>query len=69
MAHAMTVRLDDEMASDLATVATVRGMAVADAVRLAVGRLVDAEKADPEFRRALREHIGRAARLLGEDSS
>jgi len=63
----MTVRLDDDLAEDLATVAAVRGKPVADVVRLAVANHVGAERADTAFRAALREHIGKARRLLGDD--
>jgi predicted transcriptional regulator len=68
-ARAMTLRLDDGLAEDLATVAAVDGRPVSEVVRQAVADHVRARKADPRFRAALREHIGKARRLLGEDEA
>ena len=67
--HAMTLRLDPDLATDLATVAAVDGRPVSEVVRRAVSDHVKARRADPRFRAALREHIGRARRLLGEDEA
>jgi predicted transcriptional regulator len=65
----MTVRLDSGVAEDLATVAAVDGSSVSDVIRHAVMDHVAARKADPQFQAALREHIGKARRLLGEDGT
>lgn len=67
--HAMTLRLDADLAEALATVAAVDGCPVSEVVRRAVADHVKARKADPRFRAALREHIGKARRLLGEDEA
>lgn len=67
--RAMTIRLEDDLAEDLATVAAVDGKPVSDVVRQAVADHVKARKADPLFRARLREHIGKARRLLGEDEA
>lgn len=66
-AHAMTIRLDADQADDLATVCAVDGKTAADVIRQAVADYVAARKADPRFRAALRDYIGRARRLLGDD--
>jgi predicted transcriptional regulator len=60
----MTLRLDDDIASDLDTVSAVDGKPVAEIVRDAIGRHVASRKADPEFRKSLRDHISRVSRLL-----
>lgn len=60
----MTIRLDPDLAEDLATVAAVDGKPVVEVIRLAVADYVTARKADHRFRAALREHIGKAQRLL-----
>lgn len=67
--RALTLRLDPEMADDLATVAAVDGKPVVDVVRQAVANHVAARQADPAFRKALREYIGRARRLLGDEAA
>ena len=63
----MTIRLDDDQAQDLATVAAVDGKPAVDVIRAAIADHVSRRKADPAFRSALRDHISRAARLLGDD--
>lgn len=67
--HAMTIRLDPDLAQDLATVAAVDGRPVSDVIRRAVDEHVKARKADPQFRARLREHIGKAQRLLGDEAA
>jgi len=65
----MTIRLDPDLADDLATVCAVDGKTAADVIRSAVTEHVAARRADPRFRAALREYIGRARRLLGDDAA
>ncbi len=65
--HAMTIRLDADQADDLATVCAVDGKTAADVIRQAVAEHLAARKADPVFRKSLRNYIGRARRLLGDD--
>lgn len=67
--HAMTIRLDADLADDLATVCAVDGKTAADVIRQAVADYVAARKADPRFRAALREHIARVRRLLGDEAA
>jgi predicted transcriptional regulator len=67
--HAMTIRFDPALAEDLSTVAAVDGRNVSDVIRQAVADHVRARKADSRFRAALREHIGKARRLLGDDEA
>lgn len=67
--HAMTIRLDPGVAEDLSTVAAVDGQTVSDAVRQAVSDYVAARKADPRFRAALREHLTRMRRMLGDEAA
>lgn len=64
----MTIRFEPGLAEDLATVAAVDGRPVSEIVRQAVADHVDARKADPRFRAALREHITRVRRLLGAEA-
>ena len=68
-ARAMTLRLEEDLAGDLATVAAVDGQPLSDTIRQAITDHVKARKADPVFRARLREHIGKARRLLGEDEA
>lgn len=68
-AHAMTIRLDPDLADDLATVAAVDGRPVVEVIRQAVADHVAARKADPRFRTALREHVARMRRLLGDEAA
>lgn len=63
----MTIRLDDDTATDLATVAAVDGRAAVDVIRRALAEHVEARKADPAFRAALRAHIDKARRLLPDE--
>jgi len=65
----MTIRLDPGVAEDLSTVAAVDGQTVSDAVRQAVSDYVAARKADPRFRAALREHLTRMRRMLGDEAA
>jgi predicted transcriptional regulator len=69
MATVMTIRLDDDLATDLATVAAVDGKSVVEVIRAAIAGHVRSRKADPAFRAALREHIGKARRLLGDEAA
>jgi predicted transcriptional regulator len=65
----MTIRLDPDLADDLTTVAAVDGKPVVEVIRIAVAEHVAARQADPKFRAALREYIGRARRLLGDEAA
>lgn len=69
VAHAMTLRLDPGIAEDLATVAAVDGKPVSEIVRTAIGDHVQARKADPRFRAALRERLARMRQMLGDEAA
>lgn len=61
---AMTIRLTEEQAEALETVATVENRPVAEVIRAAIARHVEARTKDPTFQIGLRERINRAERLL-----
>ena len=65
--RAMTLRLDEDQADDVETVAKVDGLPVADVIRAAVAAHVAARRADPAFRASLRRHLAKGYRLLGDD--
>jgi hypothetical protein len=67
--HALTLRLDPDLAESLALIAGVEGKPLSDILRQAAAEHVRARQADPRFRAALREHIGKARRLLGDDEA
>jgi len=54
---AMTVRLQKEQARDLAKVAEVDGMTVADAIRTAIDEHIEARRQDDAFMERLRRSI------------
>ncbi len=64
-AKAMTLRLSTEQAEELATVASVDDLPVAEVVRAAITEHIAARKRDEQFRRTLRERIEKAQKLLG----
>jgi len=65
----MSIRLDADLAEDLATVAAVDGKPLVEVIRLAVAEHVAARKADPRFRASLREHLARMRRMLGDEAA
>lgn len=69
MSIAMTIRLDDQLAEDLATVARCDGEPVAEAVRKAITRWVERRRADPNFQTALAAEVERLDRLRPTDPS
>lgn len=60
----MTIRLSDEQADALATVATVENQSVSEVIRAAISEHVVRRSQDPQFQSSLRERIKRAERLL-----
>jgi hypothetical protein len=54
MAKTMTLRLDDEQARALETVAQVEGISISDAARSAINERIEARRNDPEFKARLR---------------
>jgi predicted transcriptional regulator len=61
---AMTIRLSEEQADELETVATVENRPVSEVIRAAIASHVQQRKQDPAFQSSLRDRIGRAQRLL-----
>jgi predicted transcriptional regulator len=69
MAKTMTVRLDDEQAQQLETVARVEGTPVSEAVRAAIDERIKAKRADKDFQARLQRIVAenqRALELLAE---
>jgi predicted transcriptional regulator len=60
----LLLRLDAELAEQLAAVAEVEGESVTAVVREAVAAHVARRRHDPEFQRLLRSQLDRHARLL-----
>lgn len=62
--HALTLRLDQELAEQLAIVAALDGEPVAEAIRAAVAVWVARRKQDPRFQEALQRRIAQHRQLL-----
>ena len=60
----MTLRLQDELAGDLDTVAAVDGIPVAEVVRVAIAAHIETRTDDPQFQQALKARIERDQQLL-----
>jgi predicted transcriptional regulator len=61
---AMTIRLSQEQADELETVANVENKPIAEVIRAAISEHIDARKQDEGFQQSLREQIERTQRLL-----
>jgi predicted transcriptional regulator len=61
---AMTIRLSQEQAEELETVASVDNRPVAEVIRAAIAEHIDARRRDETFRKNLRERIERTQRML-----
>lgn len=61
---AMTLRLTQEQAEQLETVAKVDGKPIAAVIRAAIEQHIEARKQDQEFRKTLQERLTRTRRLL-----
>ena len=59
-----TVRLEEELADELAAVARVDGRSVSDAVRVAVASHVAERRADPDFQKALKLRMEEDRQIL-----
>lgn len=69
MAKNMTLRLSDEQAEQLETLARVEGTPVSQIVRAAIQERIEARRADPAFQERLRhilEENRRALELLAQ---
>ena len=60
----IVLRLDQELAERLQTVADVEGRSVSDVLREAVARLVEERRRDERFLRLLEDNLARQQRLL-----
>jgi predicted transcriptional regulator len=60
----IVLRLDQELAERLQTVADVEGRSVSDVLREAVATLVEQRRSDERFIRLLEENMARHQRLL-----
>lgn len=63
-AKAMTIRLSEDQADALETVATVENRPISEIIRAAIAQHVEARAKDPAFQVSLRERINKAERLL-----
>jgi hypothetical protein len=67
----MTLRINEEKAAELATVARTDEMTVSDAVRDAIAKHIAFRRTDPEFKKRVRELIEEdnktMRRLAGEE--
>jgi len=61
---AMTIRLSQEQADALETVANVENLPISEVIRSAIALHVEVRAKDPNFQHSLRERITRAERLL-----
>ncbi|MEU0879535.1 DUF6290 family protein [Lentzea sp. NPDC005914] len=61
---AMTIRLSQEQADELETVASVENKPISEVIRAAITEHIDARKQDEGFQQNLRERIERTQRLL-----
>lgn len=63
-AKAMTIRLSEDQAEALETVATVEDRPVSDIIRAAIASHIELRRRDPVFQAGLKDRIARARRLL-----
>lgn len=60
----MTLRLEESLAKNVETVASVDGRTVSDVIRNAVAEFVEMRRKDPEFQKRLKENLEKNAELL-----
>ena len=65
-AKAMTIRLSEEQAEALETVANVENQPISEVIRSAIASHVESRSKDPAIQVSLRERIQRAQRLLAK---
>jgi predicted transcriptional regulator len=65
---AMTIRLSEEQAEALETVATVEHRAVSDVIRAAISEHIESRRQDPTFQEGLKARLSRAKRLLSRQA-
>jgi predicted transcriptional regulator len=61
---AMTIRISEDQAHELETVADVDAIPVVEVIRAAIAEHVESRKQDSEFQRSLQERIERAQGML-----
>lgn len=66
---AMTIRLSEEQAEALETVANVEQRAVSDVIRSAITEHIESCRRDPKFQEGLHARLNRARRLLARQAS
>jgi len=64
MSKTMTLRLSDEQAEKLETLARVEGIPVSEAVRDAIDQRIEARRKDKAFQRRLKRMVEENARAL-----
>ncbi len=60
----MTIRLSEQQAHELETVADVDSVPVVEVIRAAIAEHVESRKRDAEFQRSLKERIEQAQGML-----
>ncbi len=65
---AMTIRLTEEQAEALETVALVEQLAVSDVIRAAISEHIESRRKDPGFQEDLKARLTRARRLLARQA-
>jgi hypothetical protein len=61
---AMSLRLPEELATNLAAVARTDGVTISDAIRDAVDKHIEARRADPDFQQRLKKELERDQAIL-----
>lgn len=64
----MTIRLSEEQAEALETVANVEQRAVSDVIRAAISEHIETRRKDPNFQEDLKARLTRARKLLARQS-
>jgi len=64
MPKTMTLRLDDELASDLEAMARVDGVPISEAIRVAIDERIKARREDKQFQARLRRLMAENQRAL-----
>jgi hypothetical protein len=65
---AMTIRLTEEQAEALETVASVEQLAVSDVIRAAISEHIETRRKDPVFQEDLKARLARARKLLARQA-
>jgi predicted transcriptional regulator len=65
---AMTIRLSEDQAEALETVASVEQRAVSDVIRAAITEHIESRRQDPSFQVGLKARLDRARRLLARQA-